>query len=261
MTESEQLETQRRRRPRNSLTLDAILDAAEAVACDGFESLTIRAVATSLESSPMGLYRYFRTKDELVEALLDRVLGRIRLAPAGSDWVEDLRQFARGHRELLLEHPWAIAPLIRTPYPGPNVLPIGEHALAILRRGGVTGERAVALFSGIIALNYGWSSFAAARIASETEDGAPVSLPVPPPGFPETMAAAGAMSGYGSDGHYELALEALLGGIRVGSGKLTPVSASDAAHSRAAASGSDAASERPTSTGGPAISRRPLGPA
>ena len=40
---------------------------------------------------------------------------------------------------------------------------VGEHALAIIRRGDLTNDEAVALFSGIIALNYGWSSFTAAR--------------------------------------------------------------------------------------------------
>jgi AcrR family transcriptional regulator len=217
MPESEAPELQRRRRrTRNSLTLDAILDAAEAAAQDGFESLTIRAVATRLESSPMGLYRYFSTKEELVAALLDRVLGRIRLNPKGPDWVEDLVLFARRHRELLTEHPWAIAPLIRNPYPGPNVLPIGEHALEILRRAGMTGERAVALFSGIIALNYGWSSFAVARAASNP-GGEALTLPAAPSQYPETVAVAEPMSRYGSDAHYELALAALLGGIEASS--------------------------------------------
>jgi AcrR family transcriptional regulator len=203
----------RRRRPRNSLTLDGILDAAEAVAQTGFEALTIRAVAARLESSPMGLYRYFATKEDLVDALLDRVLGRITLDPPGADWVDDLGRFARRHRELLLRHPWAIAALIRNPYPGPNVLPIGEHALSILRRGGLSPDDAVAQFSGIIALNYGWSSFTVARAAAEQRGDEPGSLPAPPPGYPATLAAAEPMSRYGGDVHYERALEALLAGI------------------------------------------------
>ncbi len=213
MSQSVMPANERRRRARNSLTVDAILDAAEEVARDGFEALTIRAVATRLESSPMGLYRYFATKDELVEALLNRVLGRIRLDPQGADWVDDLRRFARRHRELLTQHPWAISPLIRNPYPGPNVLPIGEHALAVLRRGGLAGDDAVAQFSAILALNYGWSSFAVARAAAGGGSGEAPSLPAAPGEYPETVAVAESMSRYGADSHYELALQALLTGI------------------------------------------------
>ena len=71
----------RTRRPRGSLTPDAILDAAEEVAVDGFAALTMREVAARVGAAPMSLYRYYATKDELVDALLDRVLGRL-VAPA-----------------------------------------------------------------------------------------------------------------------------------------------------------------------------------
>ncbi|CAN7468704.1 helix-turn-helix domain containing protein [Arthrobacter sp. LjRoot78] len=50
----------------------------------GFESLTVRAVAVALEVAPMSLYRYFATKDELVDALLNQVLGRFTAPPETS---------------------------------------------------------------------------------------------------------------------------------------------------------------------------------
>jgi hypothetical protein len=49
------------------------------------------------------------------------------------------------------------------PNPGLGAVRVGEPALGILRRGGFTSDQAVAAFSGIIALNYGWSSFTTAR--------------------------------------------------------------------------------------------------
>ena len=74
--------TARTRRPRGSLTPDAILDAAEAIAAQGFTALTVRAVAARLGAAPMALYNHFATKEQLVDALLDRVLGRFAPAPA-----------------------------------------------------------------------------------------------------------------------------------------------------------------------------------
>jgi AcrR family transcriptional regulator len=186
----------RTRRPRGSLTREGILDAAEAVASQGFDALTIRAVAGRLEAVPMALYNHFATKDELVDALLDRVLGRFEPDPATGDWIEDLRAFARAHRRVLAAHPWAVAPIFGRPNPGPSAVRIGEHALGILGRGGLSYDDAVAAFSGVLALNYGWSSFTAAR------------------DLDATGAVAEQMGAYGSDAHYEFVLDHLLGGLR-----------------------------------------------
>ena len=71
----------------------------------------------------MGLYRYVAGKEELVEALLDRVLGRMPAVPETADPLADLGAFATAHRDLLLAHPWAVPGLIAHPLPGPNALP------------------------------------------------------------------------------------------------------------------------------------------
>src|ERR671919_3398 len=91
----------RTRRPRGSLTPEVILDAAEAVAAQGFDALSMRAVAARLGAVPMALYNHFATKEQLVDALLNRVLGRFEPEPPTEDWTEDLRRFACGHRRLL----------------------------------------------------------------------------------------------------------------------------------------------------------------
>src|SRR3954462_11883136 len=98
----------RRRRPRGSLSPELILDAAEAVAAQGFDALTMRAVASRLGAVPMALYNHFATKEQLVAARLDRVLSRFAPEPATEDWAADLRGFARAHRRLLVHHPWAV---------------------------------------------------------------------------------------------------------------------------------------------------------
>jgi AcrR family transcriptional regulator len=215
--------TQRRsRRPRGSLTPEAILDAAEAVAAEeGFDALSMRAVAARLGAAPMALYNHFATKERLVDALLDRVLGRFEPPPAAGDPAEDLRRFARAHRRLLTAHPWAVAPLFSSPSPGLNAVRIGEHALAILRGAGLSADQAVAAFSGVVALNYGWSSFTAARALDPGgpahEVGAMLAA-LPASEFPLTVGVAREMGAYGGDAHYELVLGALVEGLRVGSG-------------------------------------------
>jgi AcrR family transcriptional regulator len=211
----------RKRRPRGSLTPEVILDAAEAVAAQGFDALSMRAVAARLGAVPMALYNHFATKELLVDALLDRVLSRFEPEPASDDWTEDLRRFARAHRRLLVSHPWAVSPLFTQPNPGMSAVRIGEAALAILRRGGLSDADAVAAFSGIIALNYGWSSFTAARDldpAGPSHDVGAMLAQLPRSEFPLTVDVAAEMGAYGSDEHYEFVLGQLVGGLRGAAG-------------------------------------------
>jgi AcrR family transcriptional regulator len=163
----------------------------------------------------MALYRYFTTKDELVDALLNQVLGRFEASPPTDDWATDLRTFALDHRRMLTRHQWAIAPLTLNPNPGPNALHIGEAALRILHRGGIDGDDAVATLSGLLALNYGWVSFLSGKQRAEAA-GQEVVVALPPSmaeAFPLTVGVAGPMSRYGSDDHYETVLRQLLCGI------------------------------------------------
>lgn len=207
----------RTRRARGSLTPPVILDAAEALAAQGFAAVSMRAVAAQLGAVPMALYNHFATKERLVDALLDRVLSRFAPAPASDDWTEDLRRFARAHRRLLVEHPWAVSPLFTQPNPGMSAVRIGEFALAILRRGGLSNADAVAAFSGIIALNYGWSSFTVARDLDPhgpSHDVGAMLAALPRSEFPLTVGVAGEMGAYGSDEHYDFVLDALVAGLR-----------------------------------------------
>jgi AcrR family transcriptional regulator len=204
--------TGRTRRRRGSLSREVILDAAEQLAREGFDTLTVRAVAARLGAAPMALYNHFADKEELVDALLDRVLGRFVPPAATGDWRADLRAFARAHRRVLTDHPWAVAPLFSRPSPGLNAVVVGEHVLEILARGGLSPAEAVATFSGVIALNYGWSSFTAARALDPAagEQVATAMAALPPGAFPRTAEVAAEMLAYGSDTHYEHVLGELI---------------------------------------------------
>jgi AcrR family transcriptional regulator len=206
----------RTRRPRGSLTPDVILEAAERVAELGFDGFSMRAVAARLEAVPMALYNHFATKEQLVAALLDRVLGRFEPPPATDDWVEDLRQFAQAHRRLLAQHAWAVAPIFTNPSPGMSSVRIGELAMQILKRGGLSNREAVAAFSGLIAINYGWASFTPARDLDPdgpSHDVEAMLLQLPAAIFPLTVATAKEWGGYGSDADYEFVLGKFLGGL------------------------------------------------
>ena len=118
---------------------------------------------------------------------------------------------------VLVRHPWAVAPLFTQPNPGLGAVRVGEFALGILRRGGLSDARAVATFSGLIALNYGWSSFTTARDLDPEAPGRDVGAmlaQLPRTEYPLTVEVANEMGAYGSDEHYDFVLDQLLSGLR-----------------------------------------------
>lgn len=177
----------------------------------GFDALTIRAVAEEIGSGAMSLYRYFPTKDALVDALLDRVVSRVTPPPDTADWLEDLRRLAFEHARVLIEHPWAIGPLFGHATPGLGAARFGESVLGVLARGGIVGADAVSALSAILALNYGWAAFAAPHRSAD--DIAADIRNLPPGAFERSVEAAEHLSRHAGQANYERALEMLVAGI------------------------------------------------
>src|SRR5258708_32784016 len=64
-----------RARLSRSAVVDRALDLADS---QGVEALTIRRLAMELGVTPMALYWHFRSKEELIAGLADRIWGEIR---------------------------------------------------------------------------------------------------------------------------------------------------------------------------------------
>lgn len=138
----------RSRRPRDSLSREVILAAAEELATEGgFEALTFQAIGDKLQAHPTSIYRHFRDKDELLLELVDSLRARSYLGDltASDDWLDDLRRHAQLIRAHYLRYPrFALEMAMRTtrrPTEFRNV----EFALDALRRGGVPDDEAVVL--------------------------------------------------------------------------------------------------------------------
>jgi AcrR family transcriptional regulator len=210
---------------RASLSRAAILAAArDLVEREGFEALTMRGLAGVLGSGAMALYRHFRNRDELVDALLDDLLGTIPLTlDDGDDWPAQLRRLARAHRALLLRVPSAIPYFLATPRSGPQAARFGEVLLGVLHRAGFTDEAAVGCFYTLLALNYGFVGFEARRQQPGTPEDpmaerirrTQVSLALlSEREFPLTVALAGPLARFATDDvYYDFALDLVLRGM------------------------------------------------
>ncbi|WP_454285778.1 TetR/AcrR family transcriptional regulator [Rhizobium arsenicireducens] len=108
--------------PLTPISRDVITRAATAIADrDGLESVSLRKVAISLDSSTMRLYSYISTKAELLELMTDAAFGEMLTAgPPQGDWQEILRSLAYRLREAAGKHPWLVELLGGRPHLGPN---------------------------------------------------------------------------------------------------------------------------------------------
>jgi AcrR family transcriptional regulator len=111
-----------RRGPRARLALADIVSAAVGIADrEGLSALTTRRVAVTLGISPMSVYTYVPGKDELLDLMLDGVLGEVK-PPRGKTWREKLADVARQNWDLALRHPWMPEVATHRPVLGPNVI-------------------------------------------------------------------------------------------------------------------------------------------
>jgi AcrR family transcriptional regulator len=128
-------------RKRGEVTGDDVVAAAiDIVDREGVDALTIRRVADACGLSPMGLYRHVRDKDDLLDRVVDAVLGpALRDLDASGSWDQQVADLFRHLRRLNLDHP------------GIAVLCV----LGALAEGGFTGTDAVHAFDTLLMFTFG----------------------------------------------------------------------------------------------------------
>src|SRR5690606_22499226 len=120
-----------RRGPRKGLTVDAVVEAAIAIAdAEGLEAVTMRRVAQSLGVAPMTLYTYVPAKAELIVLMLDALYAATpRTETDRRAWRERLAALARDNYAMYRAHPWAAAAAQNRPPLGPGQCAKYEHEL------------------------------------------------------------------------------------------------------------------------------------
>ncbi len=112
-------------------TLEAIVATAIALAdAEGLDAVSIRRVASALHTRPMGLYSHIARKDDLIDLMLDQVLGEMLLDELPGDWRAALRAIAHHTRTTARRHPWIIDAIGKRPAMGPNGMRHREQSLA-----------------------------------------------------------------------------------------------------------------------------------
>lgn len=223
-------ERKQRRPPRSTLSRDAIVDAALRVLDrDGFDALTMRALAKELNTGPGALYWHVANKEELLQLMIDRVAGELELPePDPSRWQEQLKEMAREMRRTMGRHPGiARATMGRIPL-GPNTARWAEWLFALLRPAGIP-DRAAARVGDLIALYTGAYAFEES-LPFPNPGGDEASLQefvgmmrdyfagLPPDRFPNTVELADELVSGDRDERFEFGLDVLVKGLATQAG-------------------------------------------
>jgi AcrR family transcriptional regulator len=122
----------RGRRP--TLTVDAIVSAAIELADEaGLGALSMRALAERLGVGTMSLYTHVPGKAELIDVMLDTVLGETATPdPLPEGWRARLELVARENAALFHRHPWMLEIVTFRPPMGPGVIAKYDRELRAL---------------------------------------------------------------------------------------------------------------------------------
>lgn len=222
---ADQAETLRR----TPLSRDRVLRAAVALADGaGIESLSMRNLAQDLGVVPMALYKHVANKDELLDGMIDVVVGEIDPPVPDADWKYAVRRRILSARQALLRHPWAPLAIESRNTPTPALLAYLNSMVGMLRAGGFSVDLAhhVMHAMGSRMLGFSQELFDASRRAGRSgaaEPDPPAALPPEAAAmFPHLAEIAMAAShhdesvvGSGCDDQFEFefALDLLLDGI------------------------------------------------
>jgi AcrR family transcriptional regulator len=220
----------KRRVPRErSLTRESIATAALAIVDrEGLDAVTMRRVADELGTGAASLYAHVSGKDELLELMVERVIGEVPMPdpPDPADpgaWQEQLKQCLRSIRAVFASHgDLARASFARIPL-GENALRGTEWMIATLRAGGLP-DQVIAYACDLLPLYTTAVAYEESLLSAESTNPEQIAqfvgelrsyfASLPPQRFPNVVALAGPLTaGAGGDERFEFGLEVLIRGL------------------------------------------------
>jgi len=126
------------------ITVEAIIAAAFAiVANEGYQALTMRRVATALETGPSSLYAHVVNKEDLDELLIGRLCAAIDLPePDPAAWRQQIISVCAQLRDQYLRYPGISRAAFAVAPSNVDTLRVSEGMLAILLAGGASPQAA-----------------------------------------------------------------------------------------------------------------------
>jgi AcrR family transcriptional regulator len=126
------------------ITVEAIIDTAfDIVASEGYEALTMRRVATALETGPASLYAHVVNKDDLDELLLGRLYAQIDIPePDPGAWRQQITNVYAQLRDQYSRYPGISRAALAVVPTNLETMRVNEGMFAIVLAGGADPQTA-----------------------------------------------------------------------------------------------------------------------
>jgi len=195
---------------------DIAATALDLVDRDGLDALSMRRLADELSVGTMTLYGYFRSKSELLDALMDASVsvGDVEL-PEEGPWRERIAALTRAMRAWLERHPALVQIRMQQTMTRPRQFVVTERVVQALIDAGLDRAEAARAFRVLFTYVFGFVAFSpsASADSARREVRAAMSA-LPPDDYPllssMTDEAAAAAAG---DEQFDFGLELILDGI------------------------------------------------
>ena len=140
------------------LTRERVVEAALALAdAQGLAALSMRTLGASLGVQAMSLYNHVANKDEILDAIVDRVVSEIEVPSPLDPWKVAMRRRAISAHAVLLRHPWVCALLMSRVNAGPAMIRYIDATLGCLHQAGFSLEMADQIWNTLDSHLYGFT--------------------------------------------------------------------------------------------------------
>ncbi|MFN8077259.1 MAG: TetR/AcrR family transcriptional regulator C-terminal domain-containing protein [Kineosporiaceae bacterium] len=149
---------------RAGLTREQVVTAAaDLLAADGIDAVSMRKVAERLGVAPNALYAHVPDKSALIDELVEAMLGAIADPDPQLPWRERAVAVLTDSRTALLAHPDLVPLLLVRQSTGPHALRLGEHLLQALTQAGLAGADAATAAQALLVWTVGCAAFETGR--------------------------------------------------------------------------------------------------
>jgi AcrR family transcriptional regulator len=204
------------RQPPRPLNRELILDGAVAlIEREGPGALTMRRLGAALGVEGMAIYHHFDSRDDLLNAIGDRLLEPLKELELRIDWREACRRFATELRDVAVAKPATFRLLGLQPFDTPASLRPVERLLGVLVEAGFTPAAALGIYRATVSYARG---YALAEATGFTVDAARAAgrrrlAALPRAEFPILGGRAKGLAELRPDAAFELGLTAMLAGL------------------------------------------------
>jgi AcrR family transcriptional regulator len=127
--------------PRERLNRDRVLRAAVSLADQiGIDALSMRRLAHELGVVPMALYKHVANKEELLDGMVESIIGEIDPPKLHADWRSAVRLRVLSARRALQRHSWARQAIESRTTKTPAVLDYMDSFIGMLLAGGFSAD-------------------------------------------------------------------------------------------------------------------------